>query len=76
MGTVIDFPGPTRAPIDPAKILRAASEVEFETVVVLGHTLDGNLYAASSTADGGEVLWLMDRAKRMIHKYADELEEA
>lgn len=74
MGDVIQFPGPSGAPIPPAKILREAAEQTFEDVVVLGFTTDGDLYAASSTADGGTVFWLMERVKLLIHEWADEME--
>jgi len=71
---IIQFPGPTRAPIPAAQILEHAAAHEFEDVVVLGFTADGALYAASSTSDAGVVFWLMERAKRKIHECADEME--
>lgn len=55
VGDVIQFPGSSTAPIQPPLILEQAATHEFESVVVLGFTADGNLYAASSTADAGTV---------------------
>lgn len=74
MGDIIQFPGPTAAPIPPATILEKAAEREFTSIVVMGFTADGDLYAASSTSDGGEVLWMMERAKRRMHEWADKQE--
>lgn len=35
-------------------------------VVIIGFDDDGDLYFASSIADGGDVLWLMEMAKKRL----------
>ncbi len=35
-------------------------------VLIVGHNKDGSLYFASTYADGGHVLWLMELAKREL----------
>jgi len=63
MGKVIDFNGITTLDLDPQRVLDAAKNEELEGVVILGYTKDGDIYFASSYADGGEVNWLLDKCK-------------
>ena len=44
-------------------VLRAALDKDLKSVAVLGWTDDGDTYLASSLADGGALLWLMEIAK-------------
>ena len=62
MGKVITLGGVTRLDLPPDRILEAA-EGALESVVLLGYTKDGEEYFASSLADGGDVLWLLERCK-------------
>ena len=50
----------------------AAIEAELDTVVLLGWDKDGNEYMASSTGDGGDVMWLLERCK---HRMLTSVEE-
>jgi hypothetical protein len=52
--TMLDLPVP--------RILEEAKEY-LNTVVLIGTDKDGELYFSSSVADGGEVLWLLEKAK-------------
>ena len=52
----------TRLDGDPDTILKAAIG-KLEGVVISGFTKDGELWAASSYADGGNVMWLLEAAK-------------
>ena len=47
---------------DPDKILRAAIG-KLEGVVISGFDKDGEVWAASSYADGGTVMWLLEACK-------------
>jgi hypothetical protein len=40
----------------------------LEKVVVMGYDKDGEEYFASSMADGGDVLWLIERLKQQLLK--------
>jgi len=60
---VIPLGNITRLDIPVDRVLDAAKEDISDRVVVLGWDKDGELYFASSFADGGEVLWLMEKAK-------------
>lgn len=62
MGNVIDWHGITKHDLPPDRLLNAALD-KLESVVIIGFDKDGDEYFASSLADGGDVLWLMERAK-------------
>lgn len=65
MSNVIRFNGITRLDIDPDVVLEAAVG-KLEGVVVIGYDKDGNEYFASSYADGGTPLWLLERLKLQL----------
>ena len=65
MGDVVNLNMVTRLDQPPDRILEAALG-ELESVVVIGYDKDGGEYFASSIADGGTVLWLMERLKREL----------
>jgi hypothetical protein len=64
MGEVIEPSFITKLDIPVERILRKAQEAGLTTVVVMGWDADGDTYFASSVADGGEVLWLMEMCKK------------
>lgn len=41
-------------------------------VVLMGYDNDGELYFASSFADGGEILWLAEVMKKKLLEIADD----
>lgn len=61
----------TRLDVPPSRILAGAAECGLESVVVIGYDADGGEYFASSAADGGDVLWLLERCKRALLSTAD-----
>jgi hypothetical protein len=62
---IIPIGGVTRLDLEADQILESAKG-QLEGVVLLGFDKDGDLYAASSYADGGTVLWLMEAAKNLM----------
>lgn len=62
---IIPFTGITKLDLDADQVLECAKG-ELEGVLVIGFRCDGELYAASSYADGGTVLWLMEGVKRKL----------
>ena len=48
------------------RTLYRASEKCLKSVIVMGWTEDGDIYFKSSKADGGDVLWLMENAKKSL----------
>lgn len=63
---VVFFDGLTKLDLDPTRIIDGAMVANLETIVVLGHTVDGQEYFASSISSGPEVLWLLKRLERAL----------
>ena len=73
MSNVVYLSTVTRLDLPPDRILEQAVG-KMEGVIVIGYDKDGNEYFASSYADGGEALWLLERAKMALLN-ADKLSE-
>lgn len=56
----------TKLDVPCERILEAALESTLQQVIVIGFDADKGLYFASSTADGGDVLWWLEMAKRKL----------
>lgn len=65
MSNVVRLPCVTRLDLGADVVLEEAMG-ELEQVVVMGYDKAGNEYFASSAADGGTVMWLMERVKRRL----------
>jgi hypothetical protein len=65
MSKVINFTGITKLDLPVDRVLDAAKET-LEGVVIMGWTTDGEEYFASTYSDGGTVLWLVERMKKML----------
>ena len=65
MSKIIPFTGITTLDLPPDQIFEAAAG-KMEGVVIMGFTADGDEYFASSYADGGTVLWLLERMKKRL----------
>lgn len=53
----------TRLDIVADRVLQAAIDSKLQGVIVAGWDEEGNLYCASSYADGGDALWLVEKFK-------------
>ena len=67
---MVVLPVVTTIPLDPNRVLTQAVD-KLTKVVVIGYTLDGEEYFASSTSDGGDVLWMMARAQHKLMRITD-----
>ena len=65
MGNVVPIGCITRLDLPADQILDAANG-KLDSVVVMGYDKDGNEYFASSIADGGSALWLMERCRQRL----------
>ena len=65
MSNVIRLPCVTTLDLQPDVVLDGAMS-KLKTVVIMGYDHDGNEYFASSVADGGDVMWLMERVKHRL----------
>lgn len=72
---VVPFPGITRLDTPPEQVLGYAVEAKLTECVVIGFAEDGSFYFASSSPDGPDVLWLMERARHRLMQITDALED-
>jgi hypothetical protein len=62
MSNVILFNGITKLDLDPDMVLEN-TKGKLEGVILIGYDKEGEEYFASTYADGGDVLWLLERMK-------------
>jgi hypothetical protein len=58
----------TRLDVPVERVLDGLEET-LESVVVIGWDKEGEMVFASSMADGGDVLWLLEKAKNLLLEY-------
>jgi len=66
MGIVVPLGNITRLDLPTDRVLDGCKGNCSNGVVILGYDNDGELYIASSIADGGTVLWLLETAKKEL----------
>lgn len=66
MGELIRLPVITRLNTNPDLVLQSAIDAGLDKVIVIGYDKDGDEYWASSIADGGECLWIIERFKKAL----------
>jgi len=66
MDNIIELPVITRLNLPPERVLKNALKEGMEDVVVIGYDSEGEFYFASSKADGGDVMWLLELAKKHL----------
>jgi hypothetical protein len=57
------LPVVTTLDVNVDRILQAALDAKLSQVVIVGLDADGEFYFCSSKADGGDVLWELEKAK-------------
>lgn len=65
---VIPLPVITTLDLDAERVLEGAINSTLQSCIVLGYDADGEFYFASTMADGGEVLWLLEMARLKLMK--------
>ena len=74
MNNVIPFRGITRLDLDPDITLENLKG-KLEGFVLCGYDKDGNEFFSSTYADGGDVLWLLERMKlRLLNVSTEDTE--
>lgn len=66
MGDVVVLDMVTTLDIPPERIIQGAKEAKVKNVMVLGYDENDGFYFASSFSDGGDALWLMEKAKKLL----------
>jgi hypothetical protein len=61
--------------VAPDRVLEACNQMQYglESVVIVGFTVDGDFYFASSEADSAQVLYFLERAKWELLKMEDRI---
>jgi hypothetical protein len=72
MADVVEFTGITTLDIPAERVLEMAGAADLDVAIVVGCTKDGELYFASTDADGGTALWYFELAKRALIDAATE----
>jgi len=70
MSNVIPLGGITKLDLPVDRVLESAKE-QLEGVILIGYDKEGEEYFASTYADGGDVLWLIERLKKRLLETPD-----
>uniref|UniRef100_A0A6M3ILV2 Uncharacterized protein n=1 Tax=viral metagenome TaxID=1070528 RepID=A0A6M3ILV2_9ZZZZ len=65
MADISKFDGVTKLDLSADRVIQGAIG-KLDWVVVIGYDKDGDEYFAGSHADGGDVLWLIERMKLQL----------
>lgn len=66
MAEIITLDVITKLDIPVERVIDGAKKADLETAVVIGWDKDGEFYFASNKADGADVLWLLEQAKKRL----------
>jgi hypothetical protein len=66
MADIIPLGNITKLDLPTDRVLDQCKGHCFDGVVVIGFDSDGEFYFASSIADGGSVIWLLEQAKKKL----------
>jgi hypothetical protein len=69
---VVPFTGITKLDLPAERIISGAAEANLGTVVIIGFDGEGDFFFSSNKADGGEVLWLMELARKKLMEIGDQ----
>ena len=72
MGEVVSFRGLTRLDLDPDQIMEA-HKGSLKHLVMLAYDKEDNFVFASTMADGGDVVWILELAKIKLYQIVGEL---
>ena len=73
-GTILPFTGETTEDVNADAELEN-NIGEYECVVIIGYTKMGAERLVSSTGDSALMVWLLERAKKVILEQADDMDD-
>jgi hypothetical protein len=73
-GKILPFTGETTEDVSADAVLKN-NIGEYECVVMIGYTKLGAERLVSSTGDSALMVWLLERAKKIILEHADDMED-
>lgn len=63
MDNVITLPVVTTLPISPERVIESLREYEWEDIIVVGHSPDGEFQVHSSETDKGSLIYMLEKLK-------------
>lgn len=66
LAEVVKFTGQTLVDIAADKVLSGAMGMNLQECVIMGWDENDELYFASTTSSGGDILWLMEKCKASL----------
>ena len=72
MSKVVKFPDGGVEANSVTDVFAEGLKVDWETVVIVGHSTEGELHVISSDPHGGMVLWLFEQGKLYLLGQLDE----
>jgi hypothetical protein len=69
---VVPFTGITKLDLPAERIIGGAAKANLDAVVIIGFDGDGDFFFSANKADGGEVLWLMELARKKLMEIGDQ----
>jgi len=73
-GKILPFTGETTEDVNADAVLEN-NIGEYECVVIIGYTKMGAERLVSSTGDSALMVWLLERAKKVILEQADDMDD-
>ena len=70
---VIPLNNVTRLDLPVDRVLEKSKEI-LKGCIIIGYTTEGEEYFASTYADGGQVLWLIERLKKALLEVPEDYE--
>jgi hypothetical protein len=70
MTNIVNLPCVTRLDLPAERVIEALKDAGLKDLAVVGWDEAGDFYFASNLADGGDVLWLLELAKRKLMEAA------
>lgn len=72
-GAVVPLGGWTRMDVPVLNVLEGAARADLDGLFLIGYDKTGDIYMASSYADGGNLLWLLAQAERRLLAVAERI---
>jgi hypothetical protein len=60
------LPCVTKLDLPVERVIEGLRIANLSEIVICGYDMDGDLYFASSKADGGDILWVLEQCKNAL----------
>lgn len=70
MGEVVSFRGVTTLDLDPDRTLEGCKGI-LDNFILCGYDKEGEIFFSSTIADGGDVMWLLEKCKYYLMEISE-----